>query len=70
MPKCKNCQDVRWTCENHQDVPWAGMTNEPECCGGAGMPCPKCNPCDKDNPPANPPGFEVIAGPDEKKEIH
>jgi hypothetical protein len=40
---CRNCADQGWVCENHRDTPWAGLTDEPECCGGAGAPCPVCN---------------------------
>lgn len=40
MIKCRRCQDTRWVCENHRDRPWG---RQPECCGGAGAPCPDCN---------------------------
>lgn len=46
--KCSSCGDCFWVCENHPDTPWG---EGDECCGGAGMPCPKCNPSDYDNPP-------------------
>jgi hypothetical protein len=37
-------------CENHPDQPWEGPH---ACsCGGAGMPCPVCNPSTPDEPPA------------------
>lgn len=53
--RCLNCMDQRWVCEDHPHVPW----DEGEgCCGGAGIPCPMCN---TERPPANPPGFQVIA---------
>jgi hypothetical protein len=36
--------------------PWDG---EHSCgCGAAGMPCPNCNPSDKDHPPRPPKGFQ------------
>jgi hypothetical protein len=39
---CAVCDDGRFVCENHPDRPWEG---ERACdCGGAGMPCPACNP--------------------------
>ena len=41
-PDCGTCVGTGHVCENHPDRPWAGMTGEPECCGGAGMPCPRC----------------------------
>lgn len=43
LPTCKNCDGLEWVCENHTDTPWAGLSGEPECCGGAGAPCPCCN---------------------------
>jgi len=46
--KCALCEATGWVCENHSDTPWEG---EHACkCGGAGMPCPKCNPSDLDHP--------------------
>jgi hypothetical protein len=37
----------------------AWMHGEHECgCGAAGMPCPNCNPSDKDHPPRPPRGFQ------------
>lgn len=44
---CKTCQGEGWVCENHPKVKW--NDGDPECCGGAGMPC-KCN---KSDPPWN-----------------
>lgn len=38
---CENCNNQRWVCENHSDQPW--NDGDPECCGGAGAPCGKCN---------------------------
>jgi len=38
-PDCERCKGDGWVCENHDD--------QPQChddCGGAGMPCPDCNP--------------------------
>lgn len=42
--QCRNCSGCGWVCENHRDTPWAGLVDGPECCGGAGSPCPVCNP--------------------------
>ena len=53
---CLLCEDTGWVCENHPDQPFAGPH---ACrCGGAGMPCPKCNPSNQDKPPRLPKGFE------------
>ncbi len=47
--QCAACEDCFWVCENHEDKPWDGPN---ACkCGGAGMPCLKCNPCDGKTPP-------------------
>lgn len=55
--KCARCQDQGWVCERHRGRPY--MEGEPPgcTCGGAGAPCPDCNPCDYDNPPRMPPGY-------------
>ena len=54
--KCTRCRDIGWVCEMHDDLPWDG---EHECgCGAAGIPCPACNPSDKDHPPRLPKGFQ------------
>lgn len=40
---CKRCQGKQWVCERHPEKPmWH------KGCGGAGMPCPLCNPMAKD----------------------
>lgn len=56
MSECKNCHDEYWVCEVHPDMVWGGTSaREDAChCGGAGMPCRICNPCDYDNPPRDP----------------
>jgi hypothetical protein len=55
--KCALCEDTAWVRENHPDTPWEGAH---ACtCGGAGMPCPKCNPSDLDNSPRSPAGTRV-----------
>lgn len=41
-PSCLACLDTGHVCENHSDHPWAPIAGGEECCGGAGMPCPKC----------------------------
>ena len=54
--KCLCCEDEGWVCENHPDQPFTGPH---ACnCGGAGMPCPACNPSTPDEPPRLPKGFE------------
>jgi hypothetical protein len=53
--KCLRCLDTGWVCERHPAMPWDG---EVACgCGGAGMPCPDCNPSDPARPPRLPAGF-------------
>jgi hypothetical protein len=43
---CRVCEDCGWVCENHPDTPLEGQH---ACtCGGAGMPCPRCNLSDQD----------------------
>ncbi len=59
---CPACKGMNWVCEEHENHPWYGA-REGEvgyCCGGAGMPCLKCNPSDYDNPPRDMPGFKII----------
>jgi hypothetical protein len=54
---CQVCEDCGWVCENHPDTPWEGPH---ACtCGGAGMPCPRCNLSDQETPPRLPNGFKV-----------
>jgi hypothetical protein len=55
--KCFLCEHTGWVCENHPDAPWDG---EQACiCGGAGMPCPQCNPSDLSHPPRPPAGTHI-----------
>jgi hypothetical protein len=43
--QCALREDTGWVCENHPDTPWDG---DHACsCGGAGAPCPRCNPSDR-----------------------
>ncbi len=51
--KCDICDDAGWVCEAHPDTPWAGTSSRGDACdcGGAGMPCDQCNPCDEAHPP-------------------
>ena len=57
--KCALCEDCGWVCENHPDRPWDGKH---ACnCGGAGAPCPRCNPSDEDDPPRPPRGFSPLS---------
>jgi hypothetical protein len=54
--KCSLCEDCGWVCENHPPKPWEGLR---ACsCGGAGAPCPWCNPSDAEHPPRMPDGFD------------
>jgi hypothetical protein len=55
--KCTRCDDQRWVCENHPDRPAFGPTACP--CGGAGAPCPDCNPAGPLDQPELPPDFEI-----------
>lgn len=62
QPECSTCSSTGWVCENHHDKPWAGGMPDgfKKCCGGAGMPCIKCNPSDYDNPPRELAGSKII----------
>jgi hypothetical protein len=57
--ECSVCQGARWVCEDHPGKPWDGASDATEAChcGGAGIPCPACNPSDRDNPPEMPEGY-------------
>jgi len=58
QPPCKNCDSTGWVCEAHPDRPWEDTPLR--CgCGEPGMPCQYCNPCDRDHPPRDMPGFVV-----------
>ena len=49
------CDSSRWLCESHPDRPFSGSR---ACtCGGAGIPCPVCNPADEFTEPAPPGGI-------------
>jgi hypothetical protein len=39
---CERCSGDFWVCENHPDRPW--RDGDGCSCGGAGEPCPDCNP--------------------------
>lgn len=41
--KCGTCDDTGWVCEAHDNLPFEGLSYVGCKCGGAGMPCPKCN---------------------------
>ena len=57
MTWCARCDNSRWVCESHPDRPFLGAL---ACtCGGAGIPCPVCNPSDEFTEPARPDGFAV-----------
>jgi hypothetical protein len=57
---CSRCDDTGWVCENHPDRPWVDSRRACSC-GGAGVPCPDCNPDSGriDRPPRLPPGLRV-----------
>jgi hypothetical protein len=50
---CTICDDTGWVCEAHPDRPTGMFSKRFDACncGGAGMPCPTCNPSDADQPP-------------------
>jgi len=50
---CRICKGAGWVCEDHMDKPWSGASDDPEAChcGGAGDPCPACNPGDGEHRP-------------------
>jgi len=51
----------RLVCEDHQDKPWDGASDRASShCGGAGLPCLKCNPRDHDHPPEMPAGYRSL----------
>jgi hypothetical protein len=59
MRWCARCESSRWICESHPDRPFSGSR---ACsCGGAGIPCPMCNPADEFTEPSPPEGFQVDA---------
>lgn len=60
---CSVCHGARWVCENHPDRPWD--TPDGCRCGGAGMPCETCNPCDHEHPPQMPEGWVAFEPGDE-----
>lgn len=48
---CSTCNGTEWVCEFHPDKPWGDQPNSgPNAChcGGAGKPCPECNPLSKE----------------------
>jgi hypothetical protein len=51
-----------WIREFHVDKPWGEESTREDAyhCGGAGMPCPACNPSDREHEPKMPEGFRVI----------
>ena len=57
---CTVCDGQGWVCENHMDKPWKEFSEREDACDcGAGAPCVWCNPCDKEKPPKDPPGFKI-----------
>lgn len=58
--QCLLCEDCGWVCENHPNRAFEGVH---ACrCGGAGVPCPNCNPADETTTPQPPAGFTVDVG--------
>jgi len=55
---CTKCDGCFWVCESHPDRPWDG--NKACGCGGAGEPCPQCNPSDRQHAPKHLPGFRMV----------
>ena len=51
-PACPTCGGGHWVCENHPDRPWcdSGLPGACVDCGGAGAPCPGCNPLGMEPP--------------------
>jgi hypothetical protein len=60
--ECAMCKGNRWVCEDHPEKPWDGASDAPEAChcGGAGAPCPACNPCDREHLPEMPEGYRSL----------
>jgi len=54
---CLLCEDCGWVCEAHPELPWEG--GHACTCGGAGMPCPVCNPVQEGSEPRMPAGFKT-----------
>jgi hypothetical protein len=52
---CSRCCGERWVCEQHPDELWPH-----DDCAGPGEPCPNCN---REQPPAMPPGFRSLIPP-------
>jgi hypothetical protein len=57
---CAVCGGALWVCEDHMDKPWGGASTRADACrcGGAGAPCPACNPCDEHTLPRLPDDYE------------
>src|ERR1700745_625026 len=57
--ECSLCDSTGWVCEDHRNLPWGDASSRPDACncGGAGAPCPACNPCDREHPPRLPDGY-------------
>lgn len=53
--KCATCQDFRWLIEGEK-TPFRADDSDT----GPGEPCPDCNPCDRDHPPAPLPGSKLL----------
>lgn len=65
QPECARCDSSGWVCENHNDVAWGVDADDGRCahgCGGAGSPCPMCNPWDQQNHPRDLAGSTLICG--------
>jgi hypothetical protein len=64
---CSVCGGSLWVCEDHIDKPWGEESDREDAChcGGAGVPCPACNPSDQDNPPKMPKGYATLVSRDD-----
>jgi hypothetical protein len=40
---CPVCHNARWVCEDHPQEPMHHKLPDGSTCGGAGMPCTRCN---------------------------
>ena len=64
--KCDVCDDAGRVCEDHLNKPWSGTSSRADACdcGGAGVPCGQCNPCDDEHPPLKTGMVQVLANKD------
>src|SRR6266446_6009155 len=60
--ECSLCDSTGWVCEDHSYLPWGGASSRRDACncGGAGAPCPACNPSDREHKPRLPEGYRSL----------